>query len=244
MSLDFAAARASMVKHQLRARGVRDERVLAAMGRVSREAFVPQAIAHEAYQDCALPIDCGQTISQPIIVAMMTEALQLHSSPHAPREDILPSSPGHAPGGSAPREDNISRSEMPTMKVLEIGTGSGYQAAILAELAAAVYSIERHADLARQAESRLRSLGYHNVFVRTGDGSLGWPDEAPFDRIIVTAAAEECPPALWDQLVEGGILVGPFGPSFEQALYETHKISGQPQSRILTGCRFVPLVSS
>ena len=198
-----------MVKHQLRARGLRDERVLEAMARVPREAFVPPEIAHEAYLDCALPIDCNQTISQPIIVAMMTEALHLTGA----------------------------------QKILEIGTGSGYQAAILAELAAAVCSVERHADLAHQADTRLKHLGYRNVFIRAGDGSLGWPEEAPFDRIIVTAAAQECPPALWDQLIEGGILVGPFGPSSEQALYEMHKISGQPQSRVLTGCRFVPLVS-
>src|SRR5207237_2375298 len=121
------------------------ERVLAAIGRVPREAFVPDDIAHEAYRDCALPIACGQTISQPIIVAMMTEALQLSGDE----------------------------------RVLEIGAGSGYQAAILAELAAAVYSIERHAELARQAEARLKELGYQNIFIRTGDGSIGWPDEAP-----------------------------------------------------------------
>jgi protein-L-isoaspartate(D-aspartate) O-methyltransferase len=198
-----------MVQHQLRARGIRDERVLAAMGRVPREAFVPETIAHEAYFDCALPIDCEQTISQPIIVAMMTEALQLSGDE----------------------------------KVLEIGTGSGYQAAVLAELAAAVYSIERHAHLANHAQSLLRRLAYRNVFIRTGDGSLGWPEEAPFDRIIITAAADECPPALFDQLAEGGILVGPFGPSYEQALYATHKIGGHPQSKILTGCRFVPLIT-
>jgi protein-L-isoaspartate(D-aspartate) O-methyltransferase len=209
VSPDFAAARASMIKHQLRARGVRDQRVLDAIGRVPREAFVPAEIAHEAYQDSALPIDCNQTISQPIIVAMMTEALQLKGSE----------------------------------KVLEVGTGSGYQAAILAELATAVYSIERHPALAVQAEARLKDLGYRNVSIRSGDGSLGWTEEAPFDRIIVTAAASECPPALWNQLVEGGILVGPFGPSVEQALYEMHKIAGKPQSRVLTGCRFVPLVA-
>jgi protein-L-isoaspartate(D-aspartate) O-methyltransferase len=183
--------------------------VLKAMGRVPREAFIPDSMAIEAYSDCAMPIDCGQTISQPIIVAMMTEALQLSGDE----------------------------------KVLEVGTGCGYQAAILAELAAAVLTIERHADLAQQAEVRLRNLGYQNIFVRTGDGALGWPDEAPFDRIIVTAAAEECPPALWQQLREGGILVGPFGPSYEQALYAMHKIGGKPQSRILTGCRFVPLIT-
>jgi protein-L-isoaspartate(D-aspartate) O-methyltransferase len=183
--------------------------VLAAMERVPREEFVPADIAYEAYDDRALPIDCDQTISQPIIVAMMTEALQVAGSE----------------------------------RVLEIGTGSGYQTALLAELAAEVFSIERHAELARRAEQRLHDFGYRNVHIRTGDGTLGWPEEAPFDRIIVTAAAEECPPALWEQLAEGGILVGPFGPSSEQALYEMHKIGGQPQSRILTGCRFVPLVA-
>src|SRR5262245_6152985 len=129
MPPDFAAARAAMVKHQLRSRGVRDERVLDAMGRVPREAFLPESIAYEAYQDCALPIDCGQTISQPVIVALMTEALQLAGDE----------------------------------RVLEVGTGSGYQAAVLAELAAHVYSIERHADLARLADVRLKGLGYHNV---------------------------------------------------------------------------------
>src|SRR5947209_3697562 len=199
-----SVARASMVKHQLRARRIRDERVLAAMARVPREAFLPESLVDQAYADCALPIDCEQTISQPIIVAMMTEALRLA-------------------GGE---------------KVLEVGTGSGYQAALLAELAGNIYSIERHAELARQAEACLARLGYQNVRIRVGDGSLGWPEEAPFDRIIVTAAAKECPAALWEQLVEGGILVGPFGPEYEQALYRMHKTGGQPQSRILTGCRF------
>jgi protein-L-isoaspartate(D-aspartate) O-methyltransferase len=197
-----------MVERQLRVRGITDQRVLAAMGSVPRETFLPGDLADEAYCDCALPIDCDQTISQPIIVAMMTQALQLSGSE----------------------------------KVLEIGTGSGYQAAVLAELAAAVYSIERHADLSHQAKSRLNQLGYQNVFLRVGDGSLGWPEEAPFDRIMLTAAASECPPVLWQQLAEAGILVGPFGPPWEQALYETRKIAGQPQSKILTGCRFVPLV--
>jgi protein-L-isoaspartate(D-aspartate) O-methyltransferase len=208
MTNDFSAVRLGMVQYQLRARGVRDGRVLAAMERVPREAFLPPGMAEDAYSDRALPIDCEQTISQPVIVAMMTEAM-------------------HLTGGE---------------KVLEIGTGSGYQTAILAELAAAVYSIERHAELSRQAGERLRSMGYQNVFLRVGDGSRGWPEEAPFDRIIVTAASEECPPALWAQLAKGGVLVGPFGPDDEQALYEMHKIGGKPQSRVLTGCRFVPLI--
>jgi protein-L-isoaspartate(D-aspartate) O-methyltransferase len=206
---DLAAARRQMVERQLLPRGIRDRGVLAAMGRVPREQFVPRPIAYEAYGDNALPIDCEQTISQPVIVALMTEALQLAGSE----------------------------------KVLEVGTGSGYQTAILAELAGAVFSIERHADLSRQAGERLARLGYQNVLLRIGDGSQGWPEEAPFDRIIVTAGAAECPPALWQQLAEGGVLVGPFGTLSEQALYALHKIGGQPQSRLLTACRFVPLIS-
>lgn len=205
----LAEARRQMVEGQLRRRGIRDERVLAAMGRVPRELFVPGPLAYEAYADNALPIDCEQTISQPVIVAMMTEALQLSG-----------------------RE-----------RVLEIGTGSGYQTAILAELAAKVFSIERHAELSRQASERLDGLGYENVKLRIGDGSLGWPEEAPFERIIVTAGASECPPALWEQLAEGGVLVGPFGPPSEQALYELRKIGGSRESRFLTACRFVPLVA-
>jgi protein-L-isoaspartate(D-aspartate) O-methyltransferase len=197
-----------MVEGQLRRRGIRDERVLAAMNRMPREHFVQPRLAYEAYADSALPIDCDQTISQPIIVAMMSEALQLT-------------------GGE---------------RVLEIGTGSGYQTAILAELAEEVFSIERHAELSRQAGERLAQLGYANVRLRVGDGSLGWPEEAPFEKIIVTAGAAECPPALWDQLVEGGVLVGPFGEPSEQALWEMHKIAGRQESRFLTACRFVPLV--
>jgi protein-L-isoaspartate(D-aspartate) O-methyltransferase len=207
---DLAAARRAMIDGQLRSRGITDERVLTAIERVPRELFVPAELAAEAYSDNALPIDCQQTISQPIIVAMMTQALQL-----------------------AGRE-----------RVLEIGTGSGYQTAILAELAAVVFSVERHADLSRHASERLRQLGYRNVELCVGDGALGWPDHAPFDRIIVTAGAERCPPPLWEQLAEGGVLVGPFGPHWEQALYEIHKVGGRPESRFLTACRFVPLVSS
>jgi protein-L-isoaspartate(D-aspartate) O-methyltransferase len=205
-----AAARRAMVEQQLRKRGIKDERVLAAMAGVPREAFVPESIAGEAYDDCALPIDCQQTISQPVIVALMTEALQLTGQE----------------------------------RVLELGTGSGYQAAVLAELAAEVFTIERHADLSRQAGRLLADLGYDNVQLRIGDGSLGWPEAAPFDRIIITAAAADPPPAVWNQLVEGGILVGPFGDSSEQMLYEMHKVAGRPQSRLITACRFVPLVAS
>jgi protein-L-isoaspartate(D-aspartate) O-methyltransferase len=208
-SARFDDDRAAMVEQQLARRGIRDQRVLAAMRRVPREVFVGEGLAESAYADSALPIDCEQTISQPVIVAMMTQALQLENH----------------------------------HRVLEIGTGSGYQAAILAELAGAVFSVERHAELSRQADERLRRLGYQNVSLRVGDGTQGWPEEAPFDRIIITAATDQCPPALWEQLVEGGVLVGPFGPAWEQALYEVHKIGGQPQSKLLTGCRFVPLVA-
>ncbi len=209
MADDFPAQRAAMVERQIRGRGVRDERVLEAMRRVPRELFIPADIRQEAYQDCALPIDCEQTISQPIIVALMSQALECRGEE----------------------------------KILEIGAGSGYQTAVLAELGAEVYSIERHDQLAQQAATLLQSLGYRSVQIRTGDGSLGWPEESPFDRIIVTAAARECPPALWGQLAEGGILVGPFGPASEQSLVATRKVAGQPQSRVLTSCRFVPLVS-
>jgi protein-L-isoaspartate(D-aspartate) O-methyltransferase len=207
---DFAEQRQAMVDRQLRPRGIRDARVLAAMGRVPRELFLPAHLAAESYDDCALPIDCEQTISQPVIVALMTEALSLTGKE----------------------------------RVLELGTGSGYQTAILAELAAEVYSIERHADLSRQAADRLRHLGYSNVLLRVGDGALGWTEAAPFDRIVITAAAEEPPPAVWEQLAEGGVLVGPFGSPSEQTLYEMHKIGGRAQSRAITACRFVPLISS
>lgn len=183
--------------------------VRAAMERVPRERFVPKRLRSMAYADCALPIDRGQTISQPTIVAMMTDALRLTG----------------------------------TERVLEIGTGSGYQAAILAELAGFVVTIERHGVLARQAEDRLRELGYENVLVLHGDGTRGCPQRAPFDRIIVTAAAEECPPALFEQLAEGGILVAPLGNGWGQTLVQIRKVDGAPVCRALCGCTFVPLVA-
>lgn len=183
--------------------------VLEAMDRVPREKFVPARLKSAAYVDSALPIECGQTISQPTIVAMMTEALCLS---------------GHE-------------------RVLEIGTGSGYQAAILAELAGYVVTIERHGELAREAAARLKQLGYQNVIVLHGDGTRGCPDQAPFDRIMVTAAAEECPPALFEQLAEGGILVAPLGDGWEQKLLQIRKVKGQPVRQTLCECAFVPLVS-
>ncbi len=198
-----------MIMEHLQARGVHDSRVLSAMARVPRERFVAEDEAGEAYADAALPIACGQTISQPYIVGMMSEALALTGDE----------------------------------KVLEIGTGSGYQTAILAELAAEVYSIERHAELSRAARERLSALGYPNVRLRIGDGSLGWPEAAPFERIIITAASPECPAALWEQLAEDGLLIGPFGSPEEQTMTILRKRRGKAVVTRSIPCRFVPLVS-
>ena len=172
---DFANLRRRMVDDQLRVRGVSDPRVLAAMNAVPRHLFVPPAQRHSAYDDSPLPIGLGQTISQPYIVACMTEHL-------------LPS---------------------PNARVLEIGTGSGYQAAVLAELAASVWTIERHADLARRARDLLHQLGYTNITVITGDGTLGFPEAAPYDGILVAAAAPYVPQSLRDQLAVYGRMVIP-----------------------------------
>lgn len=208
-SPNFDFARDVMLEQHLRARGIRDERVLAAMARVPRERFVAEETTAEAYADAALPIACGQTISQPYIVAMMSEALELAG----------------------------------LEKVLEVGTGSGYQTAILAELARDVYSIERHADLSRVAGERLRALGYQNVHLRMGDGNLGWSEAAPFDRIILTAAGPACPPVLWDQLAEGGLLIGPFGSREEQTMMILRKVRGEAVAKRSIPCRFVPLIA-
>jgi protein-L-isoaspartate(D-aspartate) O-methyltransferase len=206
----FDAAREKMVRRQLHQRGIRSPRVLAAMGHVPRERFVPASERGEAYADRALPIDCSQTISQPYIVGLMTEALEFAG----------------------------------TESVLEIGTGSGYQTAVLAELANRVVSIERHAELSAQAARALAELGYGNVQLIVGDGTLGWPPAAPYDRILVAAAAGTVPPALFEQLREGGILVIPVGDVESQVLVSIRKEQGQPQMSRLTGCRFVPLVGS
>ena len=199
-----------MVDLQLVRRGITSPRVLAALGKVPRERFVPDHLQDEAYADRALAIDCEQTISQPYIVALMTEALELTG----------------------------------TERVLEIGTGSGYQAAILAELAHNVISLERHARLSEQAAVTLAELGYDNVAMFVSDGTQGWPAGAPYERIIVTAAAADVPPALLDELVEGGILVIPLGSSKSQILYAIRKTNGQPKAAKLSGCRFVPFVGA
>ena len=201
-------ARTQMISKQLLDRGLSDPRMLSAMNRVPREAFMSAEDRDLAYADRALPIACGQTISQPYIVGLMTEALQLKGDE----------------------------------RVLEIGTGSGYQAAVLGELAQSVISVERHPALARQAASVLRESGYRNVRVVEGDGMQGWPSEAPFDRIIVTAATNVTPPALWQQLKEGGLMVIPLGEAGSQMLEQIRKRNGQPVVEHLCECRFVPLL--
>lgn len=208
MSLDLQ--RHNMVRDQLRRRGIHDQRVLQAMEEVPRETFVLPELAEQAYADRALPIDCGQTISQPYMVALMTQALDLTGHEH----------------------------------VLEIGTGSGYQTAILARLAADVISIERHADLVEGARAALATLRCDNVELIVADGSEGWPDRAPYDRILVTAAAGQCPQPLIDQLADGGRLVIPLGPGENQVLQQLTKRGDQQIWEDLVPCRFVPLIGS
>jgi protein-L-isoaspartate(D-aspartate) O-methyltransferase len=206
----YFAQRRSMVDSQLRARGIRDERVLMAMLRVPRHEFVSAEYRGQAYEDHPIPIGEGQTLSQPYIVAMMLEALALESSD----------------------------------TVLEIGTGSGYQTALLSDLTQQVYSVERHASLARSAEETLTRMGCNNVKVQVGDGSLGLPEFAPFNAIVVSAAAPQIPAPLFEQLCEGGRMVIPVGPAHAQELQLVRKQAGQPKVINLEGCRFVPLIGS
>ncbi len=206
----FATARARMVAEQLRARGIDDDRVLAAFSRVPRHEFVPAEHRDDAYSDYPLPIGEGQTISQPYIVAAMTQNLRLQ-----------------------PRD-----------LVLEIGTGSGFQTAVLAELAAHVYSIERFEALAAPARGVLGRLGYRNITVFTGDGSAGLPELAPFDAVIVSAAAPRVNPAWFEQLVEGGRIIVPVGTPQAQELHLVQKVNGKASTTRLDPCRFVPLVGA
>jgi protein-L-isoaspartate(D-aspartate) O-methyltransferase len=199
--------RAAMVREQIQARGIREARVLAAMLKVKRHLFVPAEAQGSAYDDRPLSIGEGQTISQPYIVAFMTESLRLK----------------------------------PRTRVLEIGTGSGYQAAVLGELAHEVYSIEIVKPLGERAARLLAKLGYRNVKVKVGDGYQGWPDKAPFDAIILTAAPERVPAPLLAQLAVGGVLVAPIGPMHDQRLIRiTRSQSGLIREELL-GVRFVPM---
>ena len=209
MALNYDRARQRMVEEQIRARGVRDPRVLAAIAKVPRHVFVDEALRDRSYQDKALPIGDRQTISQPFMVALMSEALELD---------------GHE-------------------RVLEIGTGSGYQTAVLAELCETVFSIERIPALARQARQRLESLGYYNVLIQTGDGTIGWNEHAPFDAVLVTAASPQIPRPFVEQLGRGGRLVMPLGEEHEQALIRIRRDEdGRLVEEMLGECRFVKLI--
>ena len=208
---DTTRERMAMVESQLAARGIVDTRVLEAMAWVPREDFLPEDRQSWAYRDRAVPLGHGQTVSQPYMVAAMTEALRLG----------------------------------PEDRVLEVGTGSGYQAAVLSAIAAEVFTIERLPDLQSAAEERLAALGISNVRFRVGDGSLGWPEEIPFDAIIVTAGAPSVPPALKSQVNEnGGRLVIPVGPRRQQSLIRYTRTGNEYVTERLLNCAFVPLVGS
>ncbi len=204
------AARKIRLIMELRQQGISDTKVLSALERIPREQFVQESFRDQAYENIALPISHGQTISQPYVVAYMTEALKVG----------------------------------PRMKVLEVGTGSGYQSAVLAPLCRRLYTIERHRGLLKAAERHLAKLRQSNITTRVGDGYKGWPEQAPFDRIIVTAAAPEIPPVLIDQLAPGGILVIPVGRSSnEQNIVRVTKLDDDEIDReTLLPVRFVPLV--
>jgi protein-L-isoaspartate(D-aspartate) O-methyltransferase len=207
--MDFQRLRESMVDDQIASRGVRDPAVLRAFREVPREEFVPAEMQEFAYEDTPLPIGENQTISQPYIVALMTEALEL----------------------------------TPASRVLDVGTGSGYGAAILSRIASEVFTIERIGSLARQAQERLKRLGYDNVHVHEGDGSLGWQEHAPYDAIVVAAGSPEIPRHLLDQLTEGGRLVIPVGASPGlQRLLRVRRSGDRIQQENLGDVRFVPLI--
>ncbi len=211
MRVDPVRMRERMVSEQIIARGITDARVLAAMREVPRHLFVQEALARQAYMDNPLPIGEGQTISQPYMVALMSETLRVEQG----------------------------------MRVLEIGTGSGYQAAVLARLGAEVYTVERIPKLCDAARERLLSMGYYSIHVKLDDGTLGWPTLAPFDRILITAGGPEVPPPLVDQLAEGGRMVLPVGATRKtQSLVLIEKVNGQAQRTDLCGVQFVDLVGA
>ena len=205
---DLAVARRRMVEQQLRPRGIHDRHVLRIMEAMPRHLFVDDTLIARAYSDHALPIGEDQTISQPYMVALMTQALDLTGEE----------------------------------KVLEIGTGSGYQTAILAELADRVFTIDRIPSIAAEAQERLAAMGYSNIVVRCADGTLGWREMAPFDRVLVTAGAPRIPSFLEEQLVTGGIAVVPVGVRENQSLVKLTRTSDGLKQRILCGCTFVPLI--
>jgi len=208
--MNVEAARKKMVREQIEARGVRDPRVLAAMRKVARHLFVGESLVERAYDDTPLPIGDQQTISQPYIVALMAEALELTG----------------------------------VERVLEIGTGSGYEAAILAELSAEIYSVERIPRLAERAIAVLDSIGYRNVHVEVRDGSTGWPEAAPFEAVVMSAAAREIPRPLVEQLVNGGRFVLPMGDENTQMLVRLRKTGEGLQEECLGECRFVKLIGA
>jgi len=204
----YYIARKRMIDEQIRSRGVKSERVIKVMGQIPRHMFVPDALHNQAYNDYPLNIGEGQTISQPLIVAMMTELMELTGKE----------------------------------RVLEIGTGSGYQAAVLAELCKHLYTIERIRPLANRARKILYKIGITNFTLKIGDGTLGWPDEAPFDRIIVTAGAPRVPEEYIKQLADGGKIVIPVGDEVTQQLVVGTKQGDEIIKKVTTGCRFVKLV--
>jgi protein-L-isoaspartate(D-aspartate) O-methyltransferase len=208
--MDLADIRHKMVEEQIRGKGIKDELVLAAMRKVPRHRFVEESLQEQAYNDYPLPIFGGQTISQPYMVALMTECLQLKGD----------------------------------QRILEVGTGSGYQAAILAEIADKVYSIERDPHLARTARELLSELNYTNVVIKVGDGTSGWREFAPFDGIIVTAGSPVIPQPLQDQLRDGGRLVVPVGSSSFQNLMCIERKGSKLKSQEVCGCTFVPLIGN
>lgn len=204
----FESERKLMVQHQLRNRGIKSEHVLKVMEEIPRHLFVEESIIHRAYDDCALPTKEGQTISQPYMVAKMTEMLDLSGQE----------------------------------RVLEVGTGSGYQAAILSRLAAEVFTVERIPVLVTDAEKRFEMLGLNNIHVYYGNGSIGYVEESPFDAIIVTASSPSVPDSLIDQLADGGRLVIPVGDRYSQLLYKVTKTEKGIVTRTSTPCIFVPLI--
>jgi len=206
--MDFQELRDMMVKTQLISRGIRDKRLLDAMKKVPRHLFLDESMQHKAYDDMALAIGEGQTISQPYMVAVMTELLEIEGEE----------------------------------KVLEIGTGSGYQAAILAELSKEVYTVERVQELSDRAAARLNALGYKNIHFRVGDGTAGWPEEAPFNRILITAGTPKIPEPLLEQLSEKGIIIAPVGDRFSQQIVKIVKSKGKFSESFHTPCVFVPLI--